>query len=124
VHRVSTHSQSLWLRICVGRPSVTGLLWYTIAIKPIESSDELAPTAWLWDEPSTYNVATRYICALYWALAVMTSLKGIGSHETRQCLWIDPLIIRPLEERIFTIFTFVFGATFYSIIYGNIGQVR
>jgi hypothetical protein len=102
-----------------------GLLWYTIAIKPLEHGDEPPPQGeWLWHVEGSYNVATRYVCSLYWALSVMTALKGINSHETRQCLWTDPLIERPLEERIFTIFTFIFGATFYSIIYGNIGQVR
>ena len=103
------------------------MLWYTIAIKPLEHDDEPPPQGeWLWHVKgrSAYNVATRYVCALYWALSVMTALKGINSHETRQCLWTDPLIERPLEERIFTIFTFIFGATFYSIIYGNIGQAR
>jgi len=89
-----------------------GLLWYAIAIAPIEASSLQSPTGeWLWDIPSTYNVATRYVCSLYWALAVMTALKGIDSHETRQCLWTDELIMRPLEERLFTIFTFIFGAT-------------
>ena len=98
-----------------------------IAVKPLEHGGQVPPQGeWLWDieDHLVYNTATRYICALYWALAVMTSLKGISSHETRQCFWTDLLIERPLEERVFTIFTFIFGATFYSIIYGNIGQVR
>ena len=32
------------------------------------------------------------------------------------------VVVAPLRERIFTIFVFVIGATFYSVIYGNIGQ--
>jgi len=69
-----------------------------------------------------YNVATLYVCSLYWALSIMTNLKGNPAHESRQCFWTDPLVVRPLEERIVAIVTFVCGATFYSIIYGNIGQ--
>ena len=56
-----------------------GLLWYTIAIKPLEESDTPPPSGeWMWDEDgdSAYRVATRYVCSLYWALSVMTSLKG------------------------------------------------
>lgn len=29
----------------------------------------------------------------------------------------------PLQERVYTIMVFIIGATFYSILYGNIGQV-
>eukprot|EP00966_Prymnesium_polylepis_P130459 3017451-Prymnesium_polylepis.2 len=41
--------------------------------------NEPAPegTTWLWENTaSSYNVATRYVCSLYWALSVMTTLKG------------------------------------------------
>ncbi len=66
--------------------------------------------------------AHRYVCSLYWALSIMTNLKGINAHESRQCLWRDPLVPLPLQERLYAIAAFLLGATFYSIIYGNIGQ--
>ena len=69
-----------------------------------------------------HSGATRYICSLYWALSVLTNLKGLPAHESRQCLYHDPLVPTPLRERIYTMTTFIIGATFYSIIYGNIGQ--
>ena len=34
----------------------------------------------------------------------------------------NPEVIDPLQERIYTILTFLFGAIFYSVIYGNIAQ--
>ena len=55
----------------------------------------------------------------------MTNLKGPPAHETRQCLWHDPLnsfMVNPLSERIYTIFVFVIGCVLFSCIYGNINQ--
>ena len=67
----------------------------------------------------------RYICSLYWALTVMTNLKGPQAHETRQCLVHNPqgtFVLNPLAERIFAIVVFVIGALLFSCIYGNINQ--
>ena len=69
-----------------------------------------------------YFLMTRYICSLYWSLNVMTSLKGIENHETRQCYAESFSVLNPLGERIYTIFVFIMGAIFYSVIYGTIGQ--
>ena len=80
------------------------------------------PWVWLSDEDPQRALAIRYICSLYWALTVMTNLKGIATHETRQCLWHDPLVTQPFLERFFTVCTFVLGAVFFSVIYGNIAQ--
>ena len=81
---------------------------------------------WIWvnetESEESYFVAVRYICSIYWALSVMTNLKGLPAHETRQCVMRNPEVIDPLPERIYTIFTFLFGAIFYSVIYGNIAQ--
>ena len=52
----------------------------------------------------------------------MTNLKGLPAHEDRQCFRYKPDVLFPRWERIFTIFIFVFGAVFFSFIYGNIGQ--
>ena len=103
-----------------------GLMWYMIAIAPLEEDeafDDMKPWIWLDDasnQPSTIGI--KYVCSLYWALTVMTNLKGHGTHETRQCLWHDPLMVHPLLERSFTIITFICGAVFFSVIYGNIAQ--
>ena len=105
-----------------------GLMWYSIAIRPIESTsefDNLAPWLWTIDGNEPYFVALRYVCSLYWALSVMTNLKGLPAHETRQCLWYEPntdFVTDPLAERVYTILVFIFGSLFYSCIYGNINQ--
>lgn len=52
----------------------------------------------------------------------MTNLKGLPAHETRQCVVHSAEVTDPLGERVYTIFTFLFGAIFYSVIYGNIAQ--
>lgn len=69
-----------------------------------------------------YRVGVQYICSLYWALSVMTNLKGLPAHESRQCLWYDPLVREPLGERCYTIVVFLIGSVCYSFIYGNIAQ--
>ena len=106
-----------------------GLGWYMIAVRPLEA--ELAfddAHSWLWLDPPPHNfsvgyvTAVRYTCSVYWALSVMSNLKGHPAHETRQCLWHDPLVVDPLAERIYTILTFILGASFFSFIYGNIAQ--
>lgn len=105
-----------------------GLLWYAIAIRPIEASaeyDTLQPWVWTFEEDELYFVAVRYVCSLYWALSVMTNLKGPGAHETRQCLVHSPLdsfVVNPLGERVYTIFVFIIGCVLFSCIYGNINQ--
>ena len=98
-----------------------GLMWYLISIRPLEENldlDEMKP--WFWTE-DVQDTSVLYICSLYWALSVMTNLKGLPAHESRQCLWADPALVpRPFAERTYTIGVFVFGAVCYSIIYGNI----
>ena len=95
-------------------------IWYSIAIIPLRDSieaDALHP--WLWHDESAYNAATLYVCSLYWALSVMTNLKGPPAHETRQCLWHEPevsFIINPLGERLYTIFVFIVGCVLFSCI--------
>lgn len=61
----------------------------------------------------------RYVCSLYWALSVMTNLKGPPAHETRQCLWHEPevsFMVNPLGERVYTIFVFMVGCVLFSCI--------
>ena len=100
-----------------------GLFWYALAVWPLQASPAAQPLhPWLWQNETLYDSATLYVCSLYWALAVMTNLKGNSAHESRQCLYESDVVVAPLRERIFTIFVFVIGATFYSVIYGNIGQ--
>lgn len=97
-----------------------GLGWYAIAIKPLEQ-EPFDGTMWWWLEPDQRhgirNVWARQNCALYWALTVMTNLKGVGTHETggRMCLVSSPEA-RILVERWYTILVFICGAVFYSII--------
>ena len=96
-------------------PCVRRCIWYAIAIAPLVSSPSVnAMQPWLWregygDSESAYDSATLYVCSLYWALSVMTNLKGINAHESRQCFWADPLVTHPLEERVWTIGVFLFG---------------
>ena len=33
----------------------------------------------------TESILVRWVCSLYWALSVMTNLKGVA-HESRECL--------------------------------------
>ena len=95
------------------------------------STDEFALGEWYWiiskyatDENGnrvmTWHI--RWICSLYWALAVMTNLKGLTAHEARDCFRWKPDVIDPFGERLYTIMVFICGAVFYSFIYGNIGQ--
>ena len=85
-----------------------GLGWYLIAIRPLETDPAFDDARdWIWRDAykSTYDeahaAAIRYVCALYWALGVMTNLKGIAAHETRQCVYHDPIVVEPLLERIY-----------------------
>ena len=135
VRKLSTLNGANFLRVCylmylfVLCGHFLGLIWYVIAIRPIEDDatyDSLEP--WLWtveESQSAYFVALRYVCSLHWALSVMTNLKGINAHETRQCLFFEPsvsFVLRPLAERIFSIVVFIIGAMLFSCIYGNINQ--
>jgi hypothetical protein len=106
-----------------------GMLWYNVAIKPLMAEDRFLNDTthdWMWGPHSpydqTYSVATMYVCSVYWALSVMTNLKGLPAHESRECFHAKTYVIDPLVERIFTIFVFIVGAVFYSIFYGNIGH--
>ena len=109
------------------------------AYDPTYAHDEFG-RAWLWNlqdiaraqvlngtsvadgRTDMYFLMTRYICSLYWSLNVMTSLKGLENHETRECFVENYGILNPLTERLYTILVFTMGAIFYSVIYGTIGQ--
>ena len=80
---------------------------YRIAIYPLmEDTTNPARIArhselnrpWLWIDEGPYDTATLYVCSVYWALSVMTNLKGINAHESRRCLYRDPLVPAPLRE--------------------------
>ena len=93
-----------------------GLIWYCIAIRPIEDSevfDLLKP--WIWNSSTnndSYFVAQRYVCSLYWALSAMTNLKGPPAHGMRlnmcqappsmanviSSVMLDALVAAPTEE--------------------------
>ena len=90
------------------------LLWYAVAIKPLEraSLDSLGHE-WYWSEGDG-AIGVRYVCCLYWALSVMTSLKGLPAHESRQCLYVEVTTVRPIAERVLTICVFMFGSVMYS----------
>ena len=114
-----------------------GLLYHVVSIVPfIENELNLSRSApppidqkrWIFlpgnealipDGSSTF--LNEYVCALYWALAAMTAIKGFGSHETRECFEINSEILSPVGERLLTIACFIFGAMVYASIYGNIG---
>ena len=104
-----------------------GLGWYIIAVRPLEADaafDQISPWIWLDAQQNSpaYITGLRYTCGVYWALSVMSNLKGHNSHETRQCLIHDPLLVNPLQERVYTIVAFILGASFFSFIYGNIAN--
>ena len=78
-----------------------GLGWYLLAIRPLEidtSFDGTREWYWLRTETDGYVTGVKYICSLYWALSVMTNLKGLPAHETRQCLWHDPEVPRAQQH--------------------------
>ena len=119
-----------------------GLLWYAAIIKPMEQKEslqELQPWIWLDDRRNatyddfglelfpargaSYTIGVRYVCALYWALSVMTNLKSISAHESRQCFAERAEILDPLGERIYTIAVFIIGATCFSVIYGQVSTM-
>ena len=102
-----------------------GLAYFSLAIKPLhdqETSPDGVP--WIWSDEYTDKDATAlmYVCSLYWALSVMTNLKGLPAHESRQCFVESVVVVHPLWERIFTISTFLMGAIIYASLYGNIGR--
>ena len=105
-----------------------GLIWYSVSIRPLERSltdDTMPPPGfeWWWLEDSAYSVAVRYVCSLYWALSVMTSLKSINAHESRQCFYhTDVMVPNPLLERCITIAVYVVGALTIAVIYGQVFQ--
>jgi CRP/FNR family cyclic AMP-dependent transcriptional regulator len=107
--------------------------WYSISIAPLEVADlpssHSPADGWWWEASAgasandrAYATGVRYVCSMYWALSVMTSLKTSSAHESRHCLARQPLVTHPLEERIYTVATFLVGAVFFSCIYGNIAQ--
>ena len=81
------------------------MLWYNIAIKPLMAPDAYLNDethAWLWGAHSAYDeaysVATMYVCSVYWALSVMTNLKGLPAHESRECFHAKPYVENPLVD--------------------------
>ena len=87
-----------------------GLIWYyafsTTVTKQIDNIDEVGG-------------ATRYMCCLYYAMAVMTQLKD----EARLCL--AESAERPDEttQRWYVISTFLFGVMATSVIFGTIAEL-
>jgi CRP-like cAMP-binding protein len=115
-----------------------GLAYYAIVIVPFIQQElalaELNPSpsdqkAWVFLPSNAHLipeggsvVVNEYVCALYWALAAMTNLKGLPAHESRQCFELTPEVLHPLSERTLTMAAFIFGAMVYSSIYGIIGS--
>lgn len=121
-----------------------GLGWYMLAIRPLEADGRYDDAAdWVWLSPDgptggasvgldeatdalrtspQYVTSLRYVCSLYWALALMSNLKGHAAHETRQCFTHTHLIVDPLAERVYTLCAFILGACMFAFIYGNIAQ--
>lgn len=69
-----------------------GLVWYMVAIRPLEASAAYdGVNDWFWLHTNGYSDAyitgVRYTCSIYWALSVMTNLKGHVTHENRRCLY-------------------------------------
>ena len=92
-------------------------------------AEDQASLQWYWmlpdDEhelPSSEGMYIRYICSLYWALSVMTNLKGLPAHESRECFYFKADTLNPFAERVFTIGVFIVGTILYAAIYGNIAQ--
>jgi len=95
-----------------------GVSWAAIAIPPLK--DVVGPE-WVWlDGDAT---VMEYICSLYWALTVMTNLKGVGTHENRDCLTVSDSTPRPYVERPFAMACFLIGAMVYASIYGSLSQI-
>ena len=95
---------------------------------PLQTSAAGASGDWYWllaaadDEEGETYVGVQYICSLYWALSVMTGIKGLPAHEDRRCFEVSPLNPNPVGERLLTIGVFLLGAFVYAAFYGNIGQ--
>ena len=112
-----------------------GLMWYTIAIAPlVQGGEQLASkdgeysnSVWLWEaaeeEGAPFPAGDLYICSLYWAFSVMSALKGLPAHESRQCFVKTPYVPTPDLERSYTLVVFLFGAMMYASIFGNVSQV-
>ena len=77
-----------------------GCFWYAIVVWPLQTSLEVTDLhPWMWQDATPVDELTLYVCSLYWALAAMTNLKGNSAHESRQCLYHDPEVPTPLQER-------------------------
>ena len=112
-----------------------GLTWYAIAVAPlVDEGEPLASkdgqysnSVWLWEaaeeEGAPFPSGELYICSLYWAFSVMSALKGLPAHESRQCLVRTPYVPTPALERSYTLVVFLFGAMMYASIFGNVSQV-
>lgn len=95
--------------------------WYVIAIAPLAAQplppSLQPPDGWWWELPAgasaderAYAWGVRYVCSVYWALSVMTSLKTSSAHESRHCLARQPLVTAPLQERSYTVMVFLVGS--------------
>ena len=112
-----------------------GLTWYVIAIAPLVNEGEplaskhgqYSNSVWLWEaaeeEGAPFPAGELYICSLYWAFSVMSALKGLPAHESRQCFVRTPYVPTPALERSYTLVVFLFGAMMYASIFGNVSQV-
>ena len=109
-----------------------GLAWYAASILPLERAlaaagpedwNPLGDEDWWLDDDDPYAVGVRYVCSLYWALSVMTSLKSNAAHESRQCLYhTDDLVTNPLLERWIAIIVYIVGALALTIYNGVMFQ--
>ena len=130
-HRTTAYSYYTYSLLTIK----VGLMWYTIGIAPlVQGGEPLASTngeysnsVWLWEaaeeEGAPFPAGDLYICSLYWAFSVMSALKGLPAHESRQCFVKTPYVPTPNLERSYTLVVFLFGAMMYASIFGNVSQV-
>ena len=97
--------------------------------RALQLNEMRAEDEWIWlpsagaGEERPPTTAVMYLCSVYWAMSVMTNLKGLPAHESRQCFLENPHVTYPVEERAFTICVFLCGAIVYASLYGNIGLI-
>ena len=68
-----------------------GCAYFAVAISPVYNrNDAMGDDDWVWLDDSEEDTRVLYICSLYWAMSVMTNLKGLPAHESRQCFINNP----------------------------------
>ena len=67
------------------------------------------------------TIALHCMSAFYWALAVMTNLKGNSAHESRQCLYESDVVVAPLESA--SLYLRLCDRRHVSVIYGSIASL-